>query len=518
MTVATTMRRVRRSAKRGSRLSLGPVIRRWWRSARLAHAEGDYFGQPFTPRPWQVPLVDEMYELTSDGDRRYERVLLGFPKGQGKTELGAIVAVTELCGPVQFAGWNEDGSPRGQARVSPDIPVAAASFEQADHLFAAARSIVRGSLLANFCEVYDTEILLKGKPGRLYRVAAAAGTNDGGKPTFWVADELHEWTGNKERVHLVLSNNRRKRKGAWELAITTAGWDAQSLLGRMYAHGKRILAGEVNDSKFLFRWHEAAAEWDLRDPAQLEAAVRQANPAVGDFLPLDSLLTAYVQMPEFEFRRYHLNQFVSAPERWLPIGSWEGRASTRVVPDGTELMLGFDGSFAGDSTALVGCTIADRHLFVLNAWEKPTGAGPDWRVDILDVEAVVRAACGKYRVLRIGCDPYRWQRSLAVLAEVGLPVIEWPSHQAAHMVPACQSFYEAVVNEQLTQDGGEAFARHVANCIVKIDSRGPRISKDHKDSERHIDIAVAAVIAHDLVIRNEKRASVYETRGPVSVG
>jgi hypothetical protein len=37
--------------------------------------------------------------------------------------------------------------------------------------------------------------------------------------------------------------------------------------------------------------------------------------------------------------------------------------------------------------------------------------------------------------------------------------------------------------------------RHVGNAIVKNDSRGHRIVKEHKDSTRRIDLAVAAVMA-----------------------
>ncbi len=504
MTVATTTKppTTRRRARRaGPAPSLGPVIRRWWRRARLIHAEGDYYGQPFEPRPWQVPLIDEMYELTPDGRRQYDRVLVGYAKGQGKTELAALVSVTEFCGPVEFAGWNADGTARGRARTSPDIPVAAASFDQADHVFSACRSMVRGSLLADLCEVYDTEILLKGRPGRLYRVAAVAGTNDGGKPTFWVADELHEWTGTKERVHLVLSNNRAKRRDAWELAITTAGWDPTALLGRLYQHGKRVRAGEESDPSFLFRWTEAADHWDLSDPAQLEAAIREANPAVGDFLPFASVRGRFSQMPEYEFRRYHLNQFTSAPDRWLPVGAWEACTEPAPVPDGSTLALGFDGSFSRDATAIVGCT-PDRRLVVLHLWEKPEGAGDDWRVQVPEVMDALRAACRRFHVTAIGCDPYLWREVLGQLLEEGLPIVEWPSHQAAHMVPACAAFYDAVVNRQLRHDGDARLARHVAHCVVKIDSRGPRIVKDHKDSPRRIDLAVASVIAHDMIARH----------------
>jgi hypothetical protein len=36
-------------------------------------------------------------------------------------------------------------------------------------------------------------------------------------------------------------------------------------------------------------------------------------------------------------------------------------------------------------------------------------------------------------------------------------------------------------------------ARHVANAILREDSRGARLSKETKDSPRHIDAAVMAV-------------------------
>lgn len=483
--------------------TLGPLIAAWIEQS-LVHAQGDYYGQPFRLRRWQRKIVYRAYELHPDGRRRYDRVLAGLPKGNGKSELAAAIAAAEFAGPVMFDGWAEDGRPRGTARVSPDIPVAAASFEQADLVFGAVRVMLREGALRPFCEVYDTEILLKDRPGRLYRVAAVAGTNDGGRPTFFVADELHEWTGHKERVHLVLSNNRAKRRDAWELAITTAGWDSGSLLGRLYQHGRHLVAGETTDPGFLFIWWEASAPWALDDPIQLEAAIREANPAIGDFLALDRVVARYREVPEFEFRRYYLNQWVSAPERWLPLGAWDAQARPdRAVPDGAEIVLGFDGSYAGDSTALVGATL-DGHLFVIALWEKLTSAPASWRVDILDVEEAVRRACQRWRVRAIGCDPFRWQRSLALLLEEGWPILEWPSHQPSRMAPACTQFYEAVTNELLTHDGHERLTMHIGHCVMKTDSRGSRIVKDHKDSERHIDLAVAAVIAYDLAVRQTR--------------
>jgi phage terminase large subunit-like protein len=63
------------------------------------------------------------------------------------------------------------------------------------------------------------------------------------------------------------------------------------------------------------------------------------------------------------------------------------------------------------------------------------------------------------------------------------------------MTPATVRFYEAVTNGSLTHDGDPRLARHVGNCVVRVDSRGTRLSKEHKHSTRRIDLAVASVMA-----------------------
>jgi phage terminase large subunit-like protein len=409
-----------------------------------------------------------------------------------------------------FAGWREDGRPRGQQRGAPDVPISASSFEQADQLFGSARAMISAGPLKPFFEVFDTEIQLKQGPGRAYRVAAVAGPNDGRRPTFLCCDELHEWTGPKERVHLVLSNGRAKRADAWELNISTAGWDSTSLLGKLYSHGKRVQAGEEEDPGFLFEWLEASKDYDLSNPEQLRAAIKSCNPGLGHWLNIESILEKHATLPEHEFRRYFLNQWTSAPERWLPQEAWNGCYSNRTIAKDVPIILGFDGSYSNDSTAVVGCTLeAKPHIFVIDAWEKPEGVN-DWKVNPPDVEQTVRNFCARHKVVQIGCDPHRWARSLAILEEEGLPIVQWPSHSPAIMSPSCQAFERAVTSGSLTHDGDERLERHLNNCVIKIDSRGPRITKEHKDSPRKIDLAVAAVIAFDLSQRQQPKEKNYQ--------
>jgi hypothetical protein len=173
------------------------------------------------------------------------------------------------------------------------------------------------------------------------------------------------------------------------------------------------------------------------------------------------------------------------------------------------VVLGFDGSYNNDSTALVVVTLpkdgALPHVDVVEAWEKPDGEF-DWTVDILEVEDTIRAACRRWQVQEIACDPARWARTYQVLAEERLPVVTFPQ-SSERMVPATARLYEAVVNQQMTHSGDQRLARHVANAATKTDSRGTRLTKVTRGSNRKIDLAVALVMAFD-------RASKVETSRP----
>ena len=162
--------------------------------------------------------------------------------------------------------------------------------------------------------------------------------------------------------------------------------------------------------------------------------------------------------------------------------------------------MGFDGSFNNDCTALVAVRVAERpHIEVVELWEAPSQDLPgaqEWRVPIEEVEDAIRAACKRFQVLELSCDPYRWARTYQILEAEGFPVVEFPQ-SPARMTPATQHFYEAVINKQLSHSGDPRLARHVGNAVLKSDSRGMRIIKEHRNSSRRIDLAVAALMAFE---------------------
>jgi hypothetical protein len=75
----------------------------------------------------------------------------------------------------------------------------------------------------------------------------------------------------------------------------------------------------------------------------------------------------------------------------------------------------------------------------------------------------------------------RATRRLQTVASAEFPAITG-ENDAGH--PAVR---EAVLNRALTHSGDPDLARHVGNAVVKNDSHGQRIVKEHRDSTRRID-------------------------------
>jgi phage terminase large subunit-like protein len=442
--------------------------------------EGDYFGQPVRLTRWQKRLIYRLYELNPDGSRRYRRALIGKPKGNGKTP---------------FASWIGSYELAGGEHVSPIVPVGAASFEQGDLVFGDMKVSFRESpTLRQIADVYDTEIVLKNQPGRAFRVAAARGTNDGGRPSCYIADELHEFNDPaKEGAHLVLSNGTAKRANSLELNITTAGADLDSLLGRMYLKGRRIQSGEEVDDSFFFEWWDAPEDVDITDPDELRRAIRIANPAADDFLDVEQVAGRFAVIPEFEARRYYLNQWTRSPESWLPPGAWQNCRRSTSIPKGVDVYMACDMALFHDSTAVV---TAWPHLneqgeqvvtVESKIWEPVDG-----RIDHIAVKQYMRDQARIYNVREITGDPRFLELMFQELLDEGLPMTDFPQ-SAERMVPACGNAYELIVSQLLEHNGDATLTDHVLSAVQRPSDRGWILSKGR--SKRKIDGAIALVMA-----------------------
>jgi phage terminase large subunit-like protein len=435
-----------------------------------------YLGQPFQTLPFQRDLIRDAYRLNEDGTRKHRIYLAGLPRKNAKSQLGAGLALYHLIA--------------DQADNAPQVISAAGDRRQARLVFdEAARMVKMSPALAKACTVYRNKIVCHRTGGTYEAVSADAGLQQGLNPSFVVVDEYHVHKTTDLFDALTLGSATRAQP--MFLVISTAGYDLESPLGRLYQHGRMVQSGEKDDPSFGMTWY-GPPEGDF-DPSD-EAIWEMANPAWHHFLNQQEMRAAFRTTHEAAFIRYRLNGWTSAESAWLPHGAWEAvlREDRHLMP-GEPVVLGFDGAWKGDSTALVACSLVDFHLEVLGHWEAPPG-DPHWRTPIQDVKATIRDAARRYTVRELAADPYRFEESLMGLAEEGLPVVEFPTNSIARMVPATQTFYDSVRDRTLSHDGNPALARHVDNAVLKEDSRGARITKG--TASRKIDLAVAAVLAH----------------------
>jgi phage terminase large subunit-like protein len=445
-------------------------------------------GQALQLRDWQKSLLDHLYARDLSGGYRFQTALIGMPRKNGKSALtSAAIALYKT-----FAEGVNGG----------EVIVAAAEKEQARIVFGEARRMVESSELSELATIYKDSIYVPSTNSVMKVVSAEAYSKEGANPHAVILDELHAHQSRDlfDVFSLAMGN---RGKIAQLISITTAGVKTDitgqdSIAYQLYQYGQRVARGEINDPNFFMAWWEAVAEADHRDPE----AWRVANPGFDDLVAEADFVSAVRRTPEAEFRTKRLNQWVNTQMSWLPTGTWEALANQRDLDPEAEYIVGFDGSFSGDTTVLVGCSIPREpeekpYLFLIRAWEKPPGADESWRVEIQEAEDAIADFCSRYKVREVACDPYRWQRSMEVLADKGIPIVEYPTTSARRMVSACAKFYDAVTEGRLETDGDPLVTRHLANAVTKSDNLGIRIVKENRASSRRIDAAVAAVAAYD---------------------
>jgi len=443
-------------------------------------------GDSLVLRPWQKELVRRIFARDVDGGLTARVALVGTPRKSGKSALASTLALYSL-----IAEGIEGG----------EVVVAAAEKEQARIIFGEAKRMVEASELSELCTLYRDAIFVPSTNSVMKVLSAEAYSKEGLNVSRAIVDEIHAHK-NRELFDVLSLSMGNRGKLAQLLAVTTAGQKTDmtgqdSIAYSLYQYGKRVSTGEVVDPTFFMSWWEAPPEADHRDPEMWKVA----NPGYDDLVSADDFESAVRRTPEPEFRTKRLNQWVSSMNAWLPNGAWQPLAEQRELLPDEDIIIGFDGSFNGDCTSLMGCTIPKDdekpYLFMIKTWEKQPEDTDDWRVNTQEVEDVIIQFCSTHNVKEIACDPYRWQRSMDAMAEMGLPVIEFPSTSPSRMVSACAKFYTAVTEQTMIHDGDALLERHLTNAVVKTDRIGPRIVKDNRSSPRKIDAAVAAVIAFD---------------------
>ncbi len=432
-------------------------------------------GEPVRLRDFQTEIIRGAF---APGIRTG---LVSVARANGKTGLAAMLAVAEL-----FVG-----------PPSAEVLVVASDQRQANITLRMARRMIElNPELAERSQIYADRIVVPQNDGLLLPLPADPGALHGHDPSLLIVDELHV-VG--ESVWEAVTSMSGKRPESLTLAISTPSSSPDCVMWRLVEHGRR-----GGDPAFYLR-EFAAPEGCATDD---RSAWLAANPALAceePFLAEDGLEAARRTLREPVFRQLRLGQWVTGVEAWLPWGAWDSCATTRTVGSRERVVLAFDGSASGDSTALVGCTL-DGHLWVEGLWENP--GDPRWRVPREDVTNAVDIAFGRYDVAELACDPWGWRSEIESWAKRHgeRRVIEWNTANAARMAPATDRLYQAVTTKTVTHDGDGRLAAHIAHCVAKRTPQGDLVSKDKRGSPRKIDAAVAAIVAYDRAAFHQQRS------------
>jgi phage terminase large subunit-like protein len=462
----------------------------------LVQSEDRWEGKPFLLEPWQRRLFGEALAYGKDGWPVWGSVVIVAPRKNGKTTMLAAIALYRLL--------TDEGRP--------EILLAAPSDRVAGRLFdAAARFVRRSPELRRLLRVRDHagEIVREDGLGILYRMSSDPARLFGFNPTHVVCDELAQWTTpSLRRAYAALTSGGGARSAPQVFTITTAGEASRrhdSILGRILDAGLDCDDLERLDALTVARMNAArtlvwAYEAPTNDPHDTDA-MKQANPA-------SWITKAYLrrqaddpELTDAQVLQLHGCVWAESETTWIAPDDWAARADReRQLRDGERIVLGFDGSYRRDATALVACAVEDGFVSPIAVWEQPDRAPKDWKVPRDEVDDELAEAMERFEVVELAVDPPGWHSEVEGWREAyGEVVVDFPTNSRQRMAAACDRFRVAVLEGDLRHDGSALLARHVGHCVTKPTPHGLIVTKEHPDSPRKIDAAVAAIVAYERV-------------------
>lgn len=502
----------------------------------LRHTKGEWAGQPFVLQAWQREIVRDVFGWKRpDGTRRYRRVYIEIPRKNGKSTFAAGLALYLLF---------MDGE------AGAEVFSAAADRDQAAIVFDQAKLMVEGApALKRRAEVFKRVIALPGGAG-VYRVLSAdAPTKHGLNAHGIVFDELHAQP-NRD-LWDVLTTSMGSRRQPLLIAITTAGYDRESICWEQHEYARRVREGIVDDPE-TYAFIAAAEE---EDDWTSEATWRKANPGYdvtvrGEYLAGECARAQQTPAYQNTFRRLHLNQWTQQAERWLDMAAWDACA-WEVDAKGLEGRVcygGLDLASTSDVAAMVlvfpddgGQTTDDGgqtryqvlpffwiprenmierarrdrvpyDAWVRDGWMRATeGNVIDLRVICQDILALGK----KYNIREMAFDRWGAVQVSQTLTDAGLEMVQFGQGFASMATPT-RELLRLVLGGQVAHGGNPVLRWMADNLMVTQDPAG-NVKPDKKKSREKIDGVVAMIMGLDRALRHGgKKGSVYEGRGMLS--
>lgn len=493
--------------------TLGPDVLAW-SEYYLVQPDGEFAGEQWVWRDSQARFICWWYAIDFEGEYIFRRAQIVLPKGAGKSPLAAALGCCALLGPSVFDRF-EDGIAVGKRNPSPSVQLAAVSQDQTDNTMSLVLAMVKSTELeAERPDINAGTTRIRVRNGKLVPVTASAPSREGGRTTDAIFDETHLWVDSNGGTNLAKTIRRNLGKMNGRSIETTNCWSPgrNSIAEKTSELADAVREGRSDETGVL-RWHPREVVEDLSDEPAVRAALGRLY-ADSPWINIDRLVNEIFDLSTSpaEARRFYLNEVSTSDDAWISQPEWVGCFNAEaVVGDGDTITVGFDGSRrrargVTDATALIGCRVEDGYLFEIAVWEQPEGAH-DWPIPVAEVDAAVRDTFRRYNVVGFFADPAKWESQistweaayssrLTVKASRDAPMHWWMTGgRATATVRALDQFLTAVLEKQLSHDGSFALTRHILNAQRRVSTAGIQIAKEHPDSSRKIDAAVAAVLA-----------------------
>jgi phage terminase large subunit-like protein len=461
----------------------------------LRASRGFKAGEALSFTDWQRWLVNRVFEEDPNtGLLRFRRALIMLPRKNGKSLLGTTIALEHLIFGPQGAQVYSAAGDRAQAKIV---------FNEAR------QQVLDNPALSRIVKVYRDALELPSK-GAVYRALSADGMRAHGlAPSLVVADELHSWqsgpsTQRGDELWEALTTGSADRPESLVVGITTAGGSTDTLLGRLYEHGRRVAGGEIEDPQFGFWSWEAPQDADPTDPKTWHDSNPNLAEGLLDIGDFEAAIASAGSAGFAGFQRYRLNQWVRlSGEDFISPHFWEQARSDKTVRPGARVTAGFDGSVSGDATGIVIRDIDTGVMAVHAVWE-PDPNDPDWTVDRAEVNASIQKLFDNYDCQMLWCDPsfyepdvLEWSRQFKRRVERIPPT----NHRIA---PMAQQFLADIVSGETSHDGDPRLQRHVLNAVA---TEAGSFRKEKKGSPRKVDLLACAVLANGAYQATKDRRS-----------
>jgi phage terminase large subunit-like protein len=492
----------------------------------LRHVKGELRGQKIQPQRWVTKdVIRPLFDTQLPDKRRQIRTCyVEIPRKNAKSTIAAGIGLYLLyCD-------NEPGA---------EIVSAAADRAQAAIVFDIAREMVESDPhLSRMTQVYRRELVVPSTGSRYQVISSEAYSKHGLNLHAALIDEVHAHQDGGELWN-VLTKGMGSRRQPLTFAITTAGYDRteNSLCWTLHEHTRLVNAGQLDDPSFLGVIYGAELDEDWKDPA----VWARANPGLGTTIKreyLEQECRRAQDMPayEYEFRRYHLNQWTQSAVAWIPMDTWDQGGTVVDVEAlrGKRCYAGLDLSTTGDLSALVLVFPDDEGGYdVLPfAWCPAEGIRKrslrdhapyeQWQRDraviategnVVDYDAIraeVQALAARYDLREILYDRWNATQLVTQLQQDGANLV--PLGQGYQSLSAPSKEFEKLVKARALRHGGHPVLRWcVANTVLEQDA-AQNIKPSKKRSTERIDVAVALIMALAGAMKSQG-PSIYETRG-----